>query len=317
MSKKLKRVPLDFSCIPGTDWEGYINPYESEECSKCNGSGYNRQAQHLYDQWYGNAPFHPSETGSTLLQPTDEAVYSFAQRNYPHRSKEVVFQEAQRLAELWNNKWHCHLDQEDVYALVVGNRLYDFTKEFIPGEGWVPKKHGTRAFWCPVGKEPPIPQENSEHTTHICQKHQCEMVLLEPDDILQNIPWAHDVNQWSIRGFGHDSTNAWLCVKAKAARLGFETQCEECGGGGRIWESEEIEQLSDSWEFTEPPTGDGYQLWGDDGPLSRVYDNLDDLCDWCEFNAYTFGYKTATASKWKKMLEEDFVHHSSGNSIFS
>lgn len=69
----------------------------------------------------------------------------------------------------------------------------------------------------------------------------------------------------------------------------------------------------------EPPEGDGYQLWettSEGSPVSPVFTTLDELCDWCEDNATTFGSYKATKDEWKRMLDNNFVYHKDGNTFF-
>lgn len=69
----------------------------------------------------------------------------------------------------------------------------------------------------------------------------------------------------------------------------------------------------------EPPEGEGYQLWettSEGSPVSPVFKTLDELCEWCEVNATTFARFTATKERWKSMLDDNFVHHATGNAIF-
>lgn len=76
--------------------------------------------------------------------------------------------------------------------------------------------------------------------------------------------------------------------------------------------------LCNLWYF-DPPEGEGYQLWEtttEGSPQSPVFATLDELCEWCEENATTFGYHTATKEQWFEMLSKDDVHHRSGNVTF-
>lgn len=75
----------------------------------------------------------------------------------------------------------------------------------------------------------------------------------------------------------------------------------------------------DAWERTEPPRGDGYQLWettSEGSPQSPVFATLEELSAWCETNATTFGYNKTSAAEWKRMLAEDMVCHREGNMTF-
>lgn len=79
------------------------------------------------------------------------------------------------------------------------------------------------------------------------------------------------------------------------------------------------EPLGKLKELLDPPTGEGYQLWettSEGSPSSPVFASLDDLCEWCEKNATTFGSYTATKEEWKQMLTENFVYHKKGGVVF-
>lgn len=72
-------------------------------------------------------------------------------------------------------------------------------------------------------------------------------------------------------------------------------------------------------ELLAPPVGEGYQLWettSEGSPVSPVFATLDELCEWCEKYATTFGSFKASEAEWKQMLDRDFVCHQEGNIIF-
>jgi len=88
------------------------------------------------------------------------------------------------------------------------------------------------------------------------------------------VPTAAEVNDWSICGMGHDSINKWIVTEAECQRLGAPTSCEHCGGEGETWPSDEARKLYDDWERTEPPSGEGYQIWetvSEGSPISPVF----------------------------------------------
>jgi len=75
----------------------------------------------------------------------------------------------------------------------------------------------------------------------------------------------------------------------------------------------------EAWKPTEPPKGDGYQLWNtttEGHPMSPVFASMDELCAWCADNATTFASFKASAEEWRQMLDADFVHHVEGSAIF-
>lgn len=244
MGRELKRVPLDFEWPLNKAWQGFINPHHvATQCAYCGGTGSSPGARHLKDKWYGNAPFHPEDRGSTPFLPTHPAVRAFAERNVAHApeyygSGEAAIQrEARRLADHFNRGWSHHLNSDDVAALLAEQRLMDLTHEFVPGDGWKPKEPAYT----------PTPEE---------------------------------VNEWSIRSFGHDSINQWIVVDTECKRLGVPSMCDHCHGEGEIWPSDEAKALYEAWERSEPAAGDGYQIWetvSEGSPISPVFATPEEL----------------------------------------
>jgi hypothetical protein len=137
-------------------------------------------------------------------------------------------------------------------------------------------------------------------------------------DLTKNghIPTVEEVNDWAKKDpTGHDSINHWICVEARAKALGVWGNCPICGGHGIVYANEEIFKKHEEWEKTDPPKGEGYQLWEtttEGSPQSPVFATLDELAAWCEENATTFGSFKTSKEKWVKMLKEDNVYHSEG-----
>lgn len=234
MGRELKRVSLDFKWPVGQIWKGYINPYHSQQCKSCEGSGINPATRKLENDWFGWGDL------------PDKWVYRENGSRYN------------------DNAWCYHLEQDEVDALIDSNRLSDLTKEFIPGIGWVKKDPQYR-------------------------------------------PTADEVNKWAVESrLGHDAINRWICVKTRAERLGVYGLCECCNGEGQLWASDEVKKLQDGWEPTEPPTGEGYQLWGttsEGEPMTPVFPTLEELCQYCEDNEVSiFGKDTLTKDEWMNML---------------
>lgn len=163
--------------------------------------------------------------------------------------------------------WQYHLDQQDVDALVEADRLWDFTR---------------------------VPLNDK-------QKKDCH-----PNGWLKypngHRPTAQEVNAWARKGLGHDSINHWICVKARAKRLGLSEDCELCGGRGHYWCDEKYEKRWDKWKSIEPPEGDGWQMWEtttEGSPISPVFETPEALARWlADNNASTFGSDTTTYEKW-------------------
>lgn len=119
-------------------------------------------------------------------------------------------------------------------------------------------------------------------------------------------PTPQQVNEWSILSVGHDSLNQWICVKAKAKRLGYQIECDHCHGEGRIWESNAAKQLYENWQNIEPPTGDGWQLWEtttEGSPVSPVFATADELVNWMVADGYSReGAEAFVKSGWAPSL---------------
>lgn len=120
------------------------------------------------------------------------------------------------------------------------------------------------------------------------------------------IPTAEEVNIWNRTGFGHDSINKEICVKARAKHLGVYGKCNYCNGEGKIWQSEKIKKLHEDWEPFDPPTGKGFQLWStttEGHPMTPVFSSLEKLCEYCEKqNVSSFGYDTLSKDQWMQFL---------------
>ncbi|HXS23395.1 MAG TPA: hypothetical protein VN719_04140 [Gemmatimonadales bacterium] len=302
----MRRVPLDFDWPRKKTWDGFLNPYYAarQECEACEGSGYAPNAKQFKDEWYGHAPFDPVAYGAQPLTVDHPGIVAMATRNVEHSpafyenvgkvrfSRDVAIRrECRRLFEFMSVQWSHHLIQADVDALVAAHRLMDFTH--------VPRTEEQRQVVeakIAAGGNSWLPEPNGY------------------------VPTAEEVNNWSIGGLGHDSTNCYICVTARCEREGAPVLCTECGGSGDQWPSKAHQHLAEElWKPIDPPTGEGYQLWEtttEGSPQSPVFASLDELCAWCETNASTFGRYTATASEWRDMLEKNFVHARQDNVVF-
>jgi hypothetical protein len=338
MSRKLYRVPMTFSWPLKQIWGGYKNPHyeQAGKCPDCD-NGYDRlggrpdaNAALFHDQWYGNAPFDPIAYGAEPISRDDPAIWDLARSNvdrspdfymlpdeqrsrwkfkqaamdgfpgddrplipFPTSDrKDAVRREARRLYMVcYRGHWCHHLIQADVDALLEADRLWSFTR--VPrdaGQAFVVAIrmafHHTNSW---------LPESNGYH------------------------PTATEVSAWSRGGSSIGGSNAAICIEARCLREGVPYMCARCAGSGRIWPTPEIEQQYENWTKTDPPTGDGYQLWEDcseGSPVSPVFTSLDELCTWAEGNATTFASFTATKEEWREMLDGGIVHHREGNNIF-
>lgn len=171
-------------------------------------------------------------------------------------------------------KWCYSITQDEVQALVDGNRLWDFTR---------------------------VPRTDAQHEV-VKQKIADGGNSWLPEDS-GYIPTAAEVNEWAQYGMGHDSINQHICVKARAKRLGVtEDTCSCCDGEGMLWPEDKYAELWENFEYIEPPTGGGYQMWEtvtEGSPISPVFDTPEELAHWLADNgASAFGSQTATYEQW-------------------
>jgi hypothetical protein len=273
MGREIKRVPIEFDWPLEKIWTGYIRPerLHEKQCAACEGSGYSPQAKHLHERWYGYVPFDPAETGSEPFTIETPEVRALAERNvasspgFYGQGDPAIFAEARRLARLWNRAWSHHLAQEDVDALIAGDRLRDFTHTWTKANGWQPK---------------------------------------DPEHVVT----AAEVNRWSIVGFGHDSISCHIVIKAKCERDGVSHLCAECGGEGYIERWKGQRAMADAWEQTEPPAGEGWQLWetvSEGSPISPVFATAEQLVDYLVELGDVWGQKRG--EKWSRESAEAFV----------
>lgn len=284
MGREIKRVDLKFKWPLNKVWKGYVNPhYTAKECSSCGGFGYSPDAKRFKDEWYGYVYFDPYSTGSEPFAWNHHGVYAFAKRNIENSpafylrgcssTKEAIWKEAERLAELWNKQWSHHLSQADVDALVAADRLWDFTRTPRTDEQMEIVRKKLEAggnCWLP---------ESNGYT-----------------------PNAKQVNDWSLQGMGHDSINAGVCIKARCEREGKECLCDKCKGHGLIWPSKEAEKKYDEWKKQEPPAGEGWQMWetvSEGSPITPVFSSAENLAQWCLQNRD----EADTFEQWMKFIE--------------
>lgn len=284
MGREIKRVALDFQWPLNKAWKGFLNPHPgSDNCVECGGTGSSPEARALHDMWYGNAPFNPSFRDSESFMPDTPAIHELARRNverspeYYGEGEDAVAREARRLCRHFNSQWAHHLNQLDVDALLAKDRLWDFTR--VPR---TPEQEEIVKAKVAAGGNSWLPEDNGYR------------------------PTAAEVNLWSLRGFGHDSINAWICVNAECRRLGHDPVCHKCEGHGSIWASKEAEDLYNSWKPEEPPAGEGYQLWetvSEGSPVSPVFATPEELADWLvapgNDNSVTAG---TTRDQWLRMI---------------
>ncbi len=192
------------------------------------------------------------------------------------------------------------------------NTFYGFMNDWP----YVPHPYNLRQQYCPQSK--PYSLERWEYDFLISDNEYQTRKRLFGDG---EVPAYEYIKEYFLRygTMNFEGTIEYALTEEYCRRNGYEIFCPHCKGNGVLFINNEIEKLHDEWEKVEPPEGEGYQLWEDTSegsPQSPVFATLEELCEWCEDNANTFGPYTATKEEWMQMLSEDFVHHTEGNITF-
>lgn len=247
MSREVKRVPVDFDWPLQEVWQGYLMPDSLGEnpCPDCK-NGYSSEAQYMFDMWYGYVPFGPAATGSTAFTIDTPEVRAFAERNIDTSPDFYGDGEAAivREAQRLADLWNGQWSHHLNDDDVAALVEAGRLRDFT--HRWDPEKR-----WQKI--DPPV------------------------------VPTAEQVNRWSLSGFGHDAINASVVIRARCEREGIGDTCETCGGHGSREAYEGQRAEAEAWERTEPPTGEGWQLWetvSEGSPVSQVFASAEELAQW-------------------------------------
>lgn len=106
---------------------------------------------------------------------------------------------------------------------------------------------------------------------------------------------------------GHDSCDKWSASKKIIAAAGLPDEwgtCLLCNGEGTIWDSPEDKQAAEDWTRSEPPTGDGYQIWetvSEGSPISPVFATPEELAHYMSGTRWGAD-KGSTYETWMKFI---------------
>lgn len=96
--------------------------------------------------------------------------------------------------------------------------------------------------------------------------------------------------------FGYISSSASWKITAKLREAAGVDEnwgyCTTCGGHSSIENYPGQRAEAEAWECTEPPTGDGWQVWetvSEGSPISPVFADRESLIAWLMSPAYTWG----------------------------
>lgn len=247
MSREIRRIATTFDWPLGETWQGYLMPdhLRSLPCPDCDGHGYSPHARHLHNLWYGYVPFNPEDNGSTPLTEDTPAVRAFAERNVT-RSPD-------------------YYGPADIAVPLEARRLArNWNKQW--------SHHLNDADVAAL-----LAADRLWDLTHTCRKGEWWQRIDPPVT-----PTPEQVNEWSILSLGHDAINASVCIQARCERDGQPRLCGTCGGEAVAWRHDGHKAAHDAWEPTEPPAGDGWQVWetvSEGSPVTPVFATRQELVD--------------------------------------
>lgn len=108
-------------------------------------------------------------------------------------------------------------------------------------------------------------------------------------DLVTGITGHDNVSFGTGGDFAYKARNALVAAAGLDEKWGW---CPTCDGHGSIEKYEGQRAEQEAWEETEPPTGDGWQLWetvSEGSPISPVFDAPEGLAQWMSSPAYTWG----------------------------
>lgn len=226
MSREVRRVPEAFGWPLNQTWQGYLSPdfLREKDCPDCT-HGLSEAAERFHDEWYGNAPFDPRSMDSEPFDPAGEEAMGWARFQVERNPQSY-------------GQGHDAVIRE-------AQRIAGYWNE-----AWM--HHLTEEDVAAL-----IKAERLMDFNHSWNRE--ERRWIKKDGV--EAPTAREVNRWSLQGLGHDSTNAYICVKARAKREGVAYLCGTCKGHARIEAFKGQRKAAKKWKPLQPPKGDWWQLW--------------------------------------------------------
>lgn len=248
MSREIFRVPLDFDYPLNKVWFGYLMPKRLHEnpCPDCK-NGHSEHAEFLWAIWYGNEPFHPISTGSTRLTAETPAVRAFAERNV-NQSPDLYW---------GGDEGAIVREAQRLASMWNGQWCHHLNQDDVDALIAAGRLMDFTHTWSrETGWQPVVPTPTVT---------------------------AVEVNEWSLRTSGHDDLNASAVIRARCKQDDMPYECATCGGEATIEAYPGQRAEAEAWEPTEPPTGEGWQLWttvNEGAPISPVFATAEELAGW-------------------------------------
>lgn len=248
-----------------------------EQCRACEGSGYSDHARMLQDLWYGNLPFDPATTGSTPFTAQHPVIHARAQWSieqapdyYLGRPTINWTDPAQHEVDIANARVATLTGYDaDRVEAATARQARRLAEHFNSGWGHHLSQDDVDAL---------IADDRLWDFTRTWTKGEGWKRIDPPPAVT-----AEQVNAWSLAGMGHDSINSGVVIRARCQREGVPETCAACGGDGYTEKYEGQRAEAENWQGTDPPTGDGWQVWestSHGSPITPVFATDEELATW-------------------------------------
>lgn len=135
----------------------------------------------------------------------------------------------------------------------------------------------------------------------------------DPRPGAQFAEFADGLGQQSSTFLGRDPYRMQTALIAAAGLPEDWGLCPTCRGHASVEVYPGQRAEAEAWEPTEPPSGEGWQMWettSEGSPMSPVFATADELAAWlADSGASLFGSTTAPREQWYRIITgEDFAH---------
>jgi hypothetical protein len=226
------------------------------KCDVCDGSGYSPEARELHNQWYGYIDFKPADTGSSPFTIDTPEVRAYAERNVansPHY--------------YGPGEWSIRKEAQRLADLWNGSWSHHLSQDDVDALVAEGRLRDFTHNWTREGG-------------------------WNPKDPAQTVT-ADQVNRWSLGGSGHDSINCDVVIEARCERSSTPYRCAACEGQGSMEKYPGQRAEAEAWEPTNPPEGEGWQLWetvSEGSPITPVFASKEELARYIATPAYTWSH---------------------------
>lgn len=165
------------------------------------------------------------------------------------------------------------------------------------GHGWSPAAHALQRSWYAhiVGDDYAwFDKLGQAEVDHHYENDSCFWTKIvrdgdEPGDWHREKlpkPTATEVNEAQRAGLMMQPIDVHRALGVRCQLLGIEETCQTCDGQACLY-SPGAKEREEAWEPTEPPAGEGFQLWesvSEGSPVSPVFDTALALAQWLAVN---------------------------------